>query len=78
MIRIYIVSAYYREAVAIARIHHLAPTEWCFVKSAQSLRGQRGGVAWLFGNYWERRDIEEINEFLRVLQFRVFRIDDDR
>lgn len=76
MIRIHIISGDHRQAEHLARIHQLNPTEWRYVDSPHRLQGERGGVAWLFGTYWQRRDLDEIKHTLHARQFHVLHIND--
>jgi hypothetical protein len=76
MIRIHIISGDRRQAEHLARIHQLNPTEWCYVDSPHRLQGQRRGVAWIFGTYWQRHDIHVIEGTLRALEFFVLYLND--
>lgn len=76
MIRIHIVAGTLQQAEHVARMNTLMKSEWCYVSSPERLRGQLGGVAWLYGTYYQRRDFDEIAVLLRERRFHVYFLDE--
>lgn len=77
MVRIYILAGTAEQAEWLARKHEIPLSNWRYISRRECLYGLRGGVVWLYGTFYERRDFREIEANLRERGLQQFLIRDN-
>jgi hypothetical protein len=78
MIRFYILAGDHRQAQALADTMRLAPNEWRYIISSQSILGLRNEVILAFGTWQAKKDLDEIMDIARVREMTILYIHDGR
>jgi hypothetical protein len=78
MNKVFIFAGTAEQANILARWHDMAPNEWVYVSDHERLRGCRQQTLWLFGTWKDRHDFRDVINFAKVMDFRIFTIEDHR
>lgn len=77
MNKVFILAGTHEQARKLARLHDMAPREWCYVLDHHhQLLGTRDLSMWLYGTWRDRPEAIEIIVFAKTRGFKVFEIED--